>query len=293
MPKKNNVTEVLRPADPAMNVRAQLEQFIEQKVAEMMGDKTDGIFEPFFQTQAITTAIRKMETVTQQRKWHNYFEEWGCLVCGKKDLPHRTLGMCAACYHRTLSRLQDILRFTEGEERPDAPRFTPDRLTELASGAVRKQLSAETPPLYVTKAERKAQRKVERDAQREKAVSEKITAKAQQRAERQAAREKAARDRIAATRNKRVRRDETLHQAKALHVEQGLTWNEIAQRLDPEGFLKDPEAAAERIRISVYRRIPLVRDLTDLARAAVRRRDGRSPSKRISLPDGGGLGKKK
>jgi hypothetical protein len=62
-----------------------------------------------------------METVTQQRKWHNYFEEWGCLICGKKDLPHRTLGMCTACYHRTLRRLQDILRFTEGEERPDAP----------------------------------------------------------------------------------------------------------------------------------------------------------------------------
>jgi len=51
-------------------------------------------------------------------------------------------------------RLQTIVRFTE-RERPDAAPFTLDRLTDLASGAVQRQLEApkETRD-YITKAER-------------------------------------------------------------------------------------------------------------------------------------------
>jgi hypothetical protein len=252
MPKKSNPIEILRPADPVPNVRAQLEQFIEQKVAEMMGDKRDGIFQPFFQPKAVAAAIKKTETLIQQKKWHYYFEEWGCLICETKDRPHETLGMCRACHKRTSSRLTRILRFVEGEGRLDAPPFTPDRLTELASGAVRKQLSGETSPLetraYVTRADRRAQRKAERTAQREKAR----------------------RDRVLATEEKSARRKEIWRQARALHVEQELTWREIAQRLDPD-FDKDPKAAIARIETGA-RRVSHVRDLTDLARAAVRRR---------------------
>jgi hypothetical protein len=252
MSKRNNVVEVLKPADPAPNVRAQLEQFIEQKLAEMMGDKRDGIFQPFFQPKAVAAAIRKTETVIQQRKWQYYFEEWGCLICESKKRGHFTLGMCTPCYHRTLQRLQRILRFTEREEQLDAPPFTPDRLTELASGAVRKQLSGETSPLetraYITRADRKAQRKAERTAQREEAV----------------------RDRVVAIQERSASRKEMWRQARALHVEQKLTWKEIAERLDPD-FDKDPKAAIARIE-SGARRVSPVRDLTDLAHAAVRRR---------------------
>ncbi len=247
MAKKSNVPEVLGPVDPVPNVRTQLEQFIEQKLAEMM-DGDAGVFEPFFQRKAISAEIRKLQTVPQQRKWHNYFEEWGCLMCEKKNWPHRSNGMCQSCYGRTLARLQAILRLTE-KERSDAPSFAPDRLTELASGAVRKQLSAETSaPAYVTRAEHKAQRQAERKAQREKARH----------------------DRIAATREKRARCAEVWRQARALRVEQNLTWREIAQRLDPD-FDKDPKAAIARIEMGAHR-VALVRDLTDLAHAAVRRR---------------------
>jgi hypothetical protein len=52
MQKKSNVTEVLGPTDPVPNVRAQLEAFIEHKMAEMMGADKTGIFEPFFQQVA-------------------------------------------------------------------------------------------------------------------------------------------------------------------------------------------------------------------------------------------------
>jgi hypothetical protein len=130
-------------------------------------------------------------------------------------------------------RLQTILRFTESE-RPDAARFTPDRLTELASGAVRKQLSGETSaPAYLTRAEQKAQRQAERKAQREKAT----------------------RDRMAPTREKRARRDQALLQAHTLH-EDGLTWKAVTQRLDPSGFANDPKRAIERLRVAVQTYVP-------------------------------------
>ena len=147
MSKKTSETpEVLGPAVP--NARAELERFIEQKMAEMMGGDA-GLFEPFFQgSKKIADEIKKLQTVPQQRKWHNYFEEWGCLICETKNRPHVSNGMCQSCHSRTLHRLQAILRTTE-IERPASPPFTPDRLTDLARSAVTRRLSAsaDTPSL--------------------------------------------------------------------------------------------------------------------------------------------------
>jgi hypothetical protein len=100
-----------------------------------MGDGRDGIFEPFFQPKAIAAAIRKLETVPQQRKWQHYFEEWGCLICGNKERGHFTLGMCTPCYHRTSQRLARILR-RAAEDRPEHP--PPRDLQDVARKALRK-----------------------------------------------------------------------------------------------------------------------------------------------------------
>ena len=306
MAKKSNVTEVLGPADPVPNVRTQLEAFIKHKIAEMMGGDA-GVFEPFFQPKKIADEIRKLQTVPHQRKWHDYFEEWGCLICEKKNRPHTSNGMCNACRRRTAGRLQAILRLTE-KERPDAPSFAPDRLTELASGAVRKQLSGEASRLethaYVTKAERKAQREKatrEKHARRDqallqaqtlhedgltwKAVTQRLDPSGFANDPKRAierlriavqkyvppAVRKLGYAKIARRQQERsASHKEIWRQARALHVEQKLTWREIAQRLDPD-FDKDPKAAIARIEMGAHR-VALVRDLTDLAHAAVRRR---------------------
>ena len=312
MAKKSNVPEVLGPVDPVPNVRAQLDAYIEQKMAEIMGADKTGIFEPFFQPKVIADAIRKLQTVPHQRKWTKYFEEWGCLICEKKDRPHVSLGMCAACHQRTQQRLAAILRFAEGEERPDAPPFTPDRMTELASGAVRKQLSGEASAdhAYVTKAERKAQREKatrEKRPRRDQALLQAQTLHADgltwkavtQRLDPSGfandPKRAIERLRIAVQKyvppavrklgyakiarrkqEKSASRKEIWRQARALHVEQKLTWREIAQRLDPD-FDKDPKAAIARIEMGAHR-VALVRDLTDLAHAAVRRSKKNSAS---------------
>ena len=121
MPKKTKslavrTVEVLSPAEP--DIKGALERMVERKIAEMMGDSQNGIFEPFFQAKAIMHAIRKLETIPQQRKWHYYFEEWGCLICGSKDRKHEALGMCHECKSRTYQRLQHILR-RASEDRPE------------------------------------------------------------------------------------------------------------------------------------------------------------------------------
>src|SRR6202043_2202502 len=67
---------------------------------------------------------------------------------------------------------------------------------------------------------------------------------------------------------KSARREEIWREARNLHVGRHLTWREIAQRLDPEGFAKNPKAAMARI-ITGSRRVPLVRDLTELAQRAL------------------------
>ena len=295
MAKKSNVPEVLGPVDPVPNVRANLEAFIERKMAEIMGADKTGIFEPFFQPKVIADAIRKLQTVPHQRKWTKYFEEWGCLICEKNDRPHGSLGMCAACHQRTQQRLAAILRFTEKQEWPDAPSFAPDRLTELASGAVRKQLSGEASG--VTTAERKAQReKATREALLQaqtlhedgltwKAVTQRLDPSgfaddpkraierlriAVQKYVPSAVRKLGYAKIARRKQEKSASRKEIWRQARALHVEQKLTWREIAQRLDPD-FDKDPKAAIARIEMGAHR-VALVRDLTDLAHAAVRRR---------------------
>ena len=88
MPKKTKAlavrkVEVLRPAAKIPDARAAIEHLVEQKISEIMGSG-DAIFEPFFRTKEISREIRRLETVPMQRKWTNYFEEWGCLICEKK-----------------------------------------------------------------------------------------------------------------------------------------------------------------------------------------------------------------
>jgi len=205
-----------------------LERMIEQKLAEMMGSSQHGIFEPFFQSKAIADAIRKLETVPQQRKWHIYFAEWGCLICGRQDRRYSGLGMCSACYRRTLSRLQDIVRRAEAERPEQAPLRDLQDVAREALRPTQKALPARTRP-YVTKAERKTERKAQREAERETATS----------------------DRIAARREKRERYVKTLRYA----VEQGLTAREIAEKYDPD-FVKDPEAATQRMQVALYRYVP-------------------------------------
>ena len=142
MPKKSNAlavrgraVEVLAPLHATQSIEAAVRKMVDEKIAEMMGGG-DAIFKPFFRTRAIEDAIRKEQTVVQQRKWRYYFEKWGCLICGSKAAAYNSLGMCATCHARTAHRLATCMRRAEAE-RPDSPAVRD--LQDVAKDAVKRR----------------------------------------------------------------------------------------------------------------------------------------------------------
>ena len=91
------------------------------------------IFQPFFGSQQEANEIRQHQTVVEQRKWAFYFEDWGCMVCGRKDIGHLGLGMCDTCHNRVRQRLRATLRRAQAER----PTFEePKDLERLAQEAL-------------------------------------------------------------------------------------------------------------------------------------------------------------
>jgi hypothetical protein len=102
--------EILRasPDSVAETYKRMIEQVVEERIAELMADKESEEFRPFFETAEVAQELRRRMSVTEDNKWRYYFEAWGCLVCERTDVSHRTLGMCARCYANRRKRLSEI-----------------------------------------------------------------------------------------------------------------------------------------------------------------------------------------
>lgn len=107
------------PAQQAAHFQRMLERLVEQKVAEITGGG-NAIFQPFFQSQQITNAIRWLQNVDEQQKYVHYFEDYGCLVCETRTARHEALGMCNKCYRNRAQRMRATLR---KHAKPDGPPF--------------------------------------------------------------------------------------------------------------------------------------------------------------------------
>ena len=234
--------EILRPASIAPAGAEALREIVKKQVAEILASRDEFVFQPFFQAKKVSDEIKRCQNVGEQRKWSIRYERLGCLDCKERTAPHRAMGMCANCYARIRAELVAIVR----EYRPGSE----DEYKEFRSDeqAARKALTAHSEKSEVAK-------KTIRDEGRA--------------AEQMGEREKAARDRLAAAREKRALRVEAQLQAKELRQkerarlveiwrqanvlhEEGLTWREIAERLDPD-FANDEDAAIARIMMGARR----------------------------------------
>ncbi len=66
----------------------------------------DEVFlQPWFLSQDIACAVRKIIPDLFLNKMRYYFEDWGCLVCGSKRRLYLSNGMCSPCVTRTRKRL--------------------------------------------------------------------------------------------------------------------------------------------------------------------------------------------
>jgi hypothetical protein len=103
------VLPMKKPATPSEKAEAMLEKIVQRKVAEMMA--TDSIIlQPFLQTKRVMTEIRKNQNVIEIRKFPLYLQDWGCLICGRKDNGHAGLAMCPGCYRLVVSRMNITIR---------------------------------------------------------------------------------------------------------------------------------------------------------------------------------------
>lgn len=61
--------------------------------------------QPWFASNDVASAIRRIVPEHVFHKMRYYFEDWGCLVCGTKNRAYESNGMCTKCAKRTWKRL--------------------------------------------------------------------------------------------------------------------------------------------------------------------------------------------
>jgi hypothetical protein len=122
MPKQNNELArrvesvhaelILSPAMQSQTVvdRATVEEMVARQVAEMLTKSETAIFEPFFRNRQVAYALRRLQSIPEQRVHALRYERLGCMVCKRDDEPHNSLGMCHRCYSRESQLRKKLLK---------------------------------------------------------------------------------------------------------------------------------------------------------------------------------------
>jgi hypothetical protein len=80
--------------------RGTVEEMVARQVAEMLTKSETAIFEPFFRNRQVAYALRRLQSIPEQRVHSVRYEQGGCMVCTRSDTAHGGLGMCTRCYSR-------------------------------------------------------------------------------------------------------------------------------------------------------------------------------------------------
>jgi hypothetical protein len=152
MSKKNNQaivqSEVLRPVQSApIDARKMIEEIVKQKVAEIMIQRDDLLFQPFFLAKKVSDQIKRLQSVPEQRAWSSVFEKHGCIVCERKDVAYCSCGCCQRCYERIRMRKMAAIREADAE-RPvfDKPKDLVVMAQEALTPSIEALIPANDPP---------------------------------------------------------------------------------------------------------------------------------------------------
>ncbi len=125
--RKNQVVKVERVEVLAPEVQpvvppaeeAKLQALVQRQVAEALVQRDGMLFEPWFRARRVAEEIRRLQIVSERKKWAAFYIKWGCLRCNSKRHPHNSHGMCLNCNVQIVQRLKEIVRELQGEkERP-------------------------------------------------------------------------------------------------------------------------------------------------------------------------------
>ena len=140
--------EPIPPTTPE-GVLEQMEQIVQQKVAEVMAQKDGFGMEPWFRPAAVAREIKRLQSVPEQKKFAVVFERFGCFCILHKgdrhNRPHAGNGFCDRCRPKFQAVLNNAVREGLGEKELPQPRrcddcdldFSP--MTDRQWGRVRQQ----------------------------------------------------------------------------------------------------------------------------------------------------------
>jgi hypothetical protein len=100
--------------------KAELDQLVTQRVAEIMAERDALVFEPFFRSRQVAYELKRLQCVSEQRKFSISFERYGCIDCKTRERIHGGNGLCNQCRGRWFTRLAQIIveRMTGEAARP-------------------------------------------------------------------------------------------------------------------------------------------------------------------------------
>ncbi len=93
----------------------------------------DNVFmQPWFLPRKLALAIRDLLPPEHRHKMRYYFEDYGCLICGKKDVPYGSNAMCRSCATGVKYRLFFAMRrrWNAAPSVSRGRRMQRDRMTE-------------------------------------------------------------------------------------------------------------------------------------------------------------------
>lgn len=100
-------------------VPSEVEQIVQQKVAEILARGNNQIFEPWFRSRMEANELRRIQTVPERKRWTIHYDRFGCLYCHKTSHPHGGNGFCCPCRLKITNRLKSIVReLVTGDEFP-------------------------------------------------------------------------------------------------------------------------------------------------------------------------------
>jgi hypothetical protein len=119
MPPENSNDSRVTPTD----AKGLLKKLVQRQVAEIMAQRDEFLFQPFFHAKKVSDQVRRLQTMPEQQKWSRYFERYGCLICGTREVTHGSLGMCVNCHGRTVFRLKTVISDPDGTKTRPYGRF--------------------------------------------------------------------------------------------------------------------------------------------------------------------------
>jgi len=97
-----------------------LERLVEQTVTELAARQADWLLEPWFRPRPVADAIRRLQSVSEMRKFSIFYEKHGCIRCKTKRRNHAGNGFCHNCRSWLQKNLKECLTQDCGEPDTDA-----------------------------------------------------------------------------------------------------------------------------------------------------------------------------